>query len=53
LGTSRDSNVETRSRGTASGTGPTSVSTVFGVVPLRGSGEPRPAGSTRSQPPHS
>ena len=36
LGTSRDSNVETRSRGTASGTGPTSVSIVFGVVPLRG-----------------
>jgi hypothetical protein len=35
LGTSSGSNVPARSRGTASGTGPTPVCTVLPVVPLR------------------
>jgi hypothetical protein len=45
FGTSRGSKDETRSRGTSNGTGPTSVSTVLPVLPLREFGEPRPAGS--------
>jgi hypothetical protein len=45
LGTSRGSNVPARSRGTSRGTSPTSVATVFGLVPLREFGLPRPAGS--------
>ena len=48
LGTSRGSKLPCRSRGTASGTSPTSVASVFGVVPLREFGLPRPAGSPRS-----
>ena len=35
LGTSVGVNVPARSRGISNGTGPISVSTVFGVVPLR------------------
>jgi len=45
LGTSRGSNDELRSRGTANGTSPTSVPNVLGVDPLREFGLPRPAGS--------
>ena len=45
FGTSRGSNVEARSRGTAKPTGPTSLATVFGVDPLRLFELPRPAGS--------
>jgi hypothetical protein len=44
-GTSRGSNDPARSRGTASGTGPTSVPSVLGVVPFREFAVPRPAGS--------
>jgi hypothetical protein len=35
LGTSSGSNVPARSRGTASGTGPTPVCTVLAIAPLR------------------
>jgi hypothetical protein len=45
LGTSRGSNDDARFRGTASGTSPTSVTSVFGVDPFREFGLPRPAGS--------
>ena len=41
----RGSKLPSRSRGTARSTAPTSVSTVFGVVPLRLFPDPRPAGS--------
>jgi hypothetical protein len=41
----RGSNDPARSRGTESGTSPTSVASVFGVLPLREFGLPRPAGS--------
>jgi hypothetical protein len=44
LGTSRGVNEPARSRGTFSGIEPTSVHTVFGVVPLRELPEPAPAG---------
>lgn len=40
LGTNRDSKVLYRSRGTSSGTCPTSVCTVLGVLPLRLFGDP-------------
>jgi hypothetical protein len=45
FGTSRGSNEPARSRGTASGTGPISVSTVLGLDPFREFAVPRPAGS--------
>jgi hypothetical protein len=45
FGTSRGSKLPARSRGVSSATGPTSVCRVFGVLPLREFGEPRPAGS--------
>lgn len=48
LGTNRGSKVLSRSRGTASGTAPTSLCTVFDVEPLRLLGDPRPAGSPPS-----
>jgi hypothetical protein len=43
--TGRGSNVPARSRGTSKATSPTSVASVFGVVPLREFPERRPAGS--------
>jgi hypothetical protein len=45
FGTNLGSNVDCRSRGTASGTSPTSVDDVFGVLPFREFELPRPAGS--------
>jgi hypothetical protein len=45
LGTNLGSKLPARSRGVSIGTGPTSVSSVFGVDPLRAFGAPRPAGS--------
>src|SRR5689334_3345170 len=50
LGTSRGSNVPARSRGISRRRSPTSVATVFGVVPLREFGVPRPAASPFSYP---
>jgi hypothetical protein len=48
LGTSADANVEFRSRGWSNAMSPTSVPTVFGVVPLRELPDPFPAGSPLS-----
>jgi hypothetical protein len=50
FGTSLEANVELRSRGWSNPMSPTSVPTVFGVVPLRELPDPRPAGSPRSYP---
>src|SRR5215217_184150 len=50
LGTSRGSKLLSRSRGTSRPIGPICDCTVFGVVPFREFGEPRPAGSPRSYP---
>ena len=47
LGISSGSKVPARSRGTASGTGPTPVCTVLAIVPLREFPEWGPAGSCR------
>ena len=50
FGTSRGSNDPLRSRGTSSGTCPTSVCSVLGVNPFREFGDPRPAGSPFAYP---
>jgi hypothetical protein len=50
LGTSTGSNVPARSRGTASGTGPTPVCTVLAIVPFREFPELCPARSCGSYP---
>jgi hypothetical protein len=48
LGTITGSKLPLRSRGTSKSTAPISVSTRFGVAPLRLLPDPRPAGSPRS-----
>jgi hypothetical protein len=48
LGTSRGSKLLSRSRGTSRPIGPIWDCTVFGVVPFREFGDPRPTESPRS-----
>jgi hypothetical protein len=50
LGTNRGVNEPSRSRGTSRGTGPASVYTVLGELPLRAFGSTRPIGSPFSYP---